>query len=75
MTLSDAVAEQLAWQRNRDEPNDKERQQAVGMVNQWNERRAVVGLKPLREDYEPVFAGSIVVVDDNDSADSEGETE
>lgn len=75
MTLSESVAEQLAWQRNRDEPNEKERQQAVGMVQEWNNRRAAVGLPPLREDYDPIIAGSIVVSDDSDCVDDEGETE
>lgn len=72
MTLTDALAEQLAWQRNRDEANEQDHQRAVGKVQQWNERRAAVGLQPLREDYDPVFTGCIVVDDVNDSSNDEG---
>lgn len=71
MTLTDALAEQLAWQRNRDEANEQDRQIAVGKVQQWNERRAAAGLRPLREDYDPVITGCIVISDDSDSADDE----
>ncbi len=74
MTLTDALAEQLGWQRNKDEPEEKDRQKAVGMVETWNQKRLAVGLKPLRDDYEPVFAGSIVVDVFDDSDDSDVET-
>ncbi len=74
MTLTDALAEQLGWQRNKDEPEEKDRQKAVGMVETWNQKRLAAGLKPLRDDYEPVFAGSIVVDVFDDSDDSDVET-
>lgn len=75
MTLTYALAEQLAWQRNRDEANEQDHQVAVGMVERWNEKRVAAGLRPLQEDYDPVITGCIVVSVDSDCTDDEGETD
>ncbi len=61
MSLTEATAQQLAWQRNRDEPNDKDKEEAANLVTKWNGRRASKGMAPLNNDYEPVVVGCIVV--------------
>lgn len=47
MTITEATAQTLAWERARDEPNDDDKQMAADMVQRWNEKRINAGLKPL----------------------------
>lgn len=46
MTITEATALQLAWERARDEPNQQDQKDAADMVARWNKRRIELGLKP-----------------------------
>ena len=45
MTFIEATAAQLALERNRDTPNDKDLSDAVRMCGKWNEQRKEIGLR------------------------------
>ncbi len=47
MTIIEATAQTLAWERARDEPTDEDMQMAADMVQRWNDKRINAGLKPL----------------------------
>jgi hypothetical protein len=40
------TAQQLCLERNRDEPNEKDLQDAVKISCKWNKKRKLMGLKP-----------------------------
>lgn len=40
-----ATAQQLAYERNRDKPNDQDMADAVLMCSRWNKQRVKTGLK------------------------------
>lgn len=39
------TANQLCLERNRDEPNERDLQDAVEMVARWNDKRKLMGLE------------------------------
>jgi hypothetical protein len=43
--LESATAQQLAWERNRDTPSEKDLADAVVMSARWNLQRVEMGLK------------------------------
>ena len=43
-----ATAQQLAWERDRDEPNERDLQDAIAMAAKWNQQRIKLGLKPFQ---------------------------
>jgi len=43
-----ATAQQLAYERNRDEPADKDLQDAVKIAAKWNKQRQALGLRPFQ---------------------------
>jgi len=46
MNILTATAQQLAWDRARDEPNQKDIDDAAEMVARWNSKRIEMGLVP-----------------------------
>jgi hypothetical protein len=46
MSMLAATAQQLAWDRARDEPNAKDIDDAAEMVARWNRKRIEMGLTP-----------------------------
>lgn len=46
MNILTATAQQVAWERARDEPTAKDIDDAAEMVQRWNTKRIEMGLKP-----------------------------
>jgi len=47
MTFVEATAQQLAWQRARDEVEEDDLKLAEKLVKKWNEKRIKLGLRPV----------------------------
>ncbi len=47
MTFIEATAQQLAWERGRDDANEDDTKLAEKMVKRWNEDRIKLGLRPV----------------------------
>ncbi len=43
-----ATAQQLAFERNRDEPNQSDLQEAIVLAAKWNKKRQEQGLRPFQ---------------------------
>lgn len=63
-SLSDVIAEQLAWSKGRDSANRSDIQAANDMLQRWNSKRAV----PFLDYYEPVPTGVIEIEGDDENA-------
>lgn len=46
--FEEATAQQLAFERNRDEPTDKDLQDAVAVAAKWNKQRIKLKLRPFK---------------------------
>lgn len=47
MTFIEATAQQLAWERARDDANDEDIKLAEQLVQRWNDKRIKLGLRPV----------------------------
>lgn len=47
MTFIEATAQQLAWERGRDDANEADLKLAEEMTQRWNDKRIELGLRPV----------------------------
>lgn len=66
ITLTEATAQQLAWQRDRGNPTDLDLKEASLMIARWNVTRLSLGLALLDDDYDPPEPMVSTVIDDED---------
>lgn len=68
MTFVEALAQTLAFTRNRDEANAQDLAEATTTAARWNARRASMGLKPFSDVSAPIR--SVVIIDDEGGDDA-----
>lgn len=66
MTLTESVAETIAYHAGHDAVTQRDMQTAIETVARWNENRVAAGLKPLDENKQGVIVGAVMVESDDE---------